>query len=111
MPAHPKPPKKQRRPGRRIGKVSGTVRLYGKQRKSLRERVFDRAGGYCEAESENGEKFDVCLGYTSLFHGHLAHIKSVGSGGPDMEKNTVWCCIPCHIFSHTKGIRLKEVSE
>lgn len=105
MPAHPKPPKKQRRPGRRVGKVTGTIRLYGKQRKDLRTRVFERSRGYCEA------KLDGCLGYASIAWGHMAHVKSVGSGGPDEIGNVLWSCTKCHSKSHTEGIRLKEVIE
>lgn len=90
--AAPKRPKQSR-----VGKATGTIRLYGNDRSALKDRVYLRAQGRCEL-------LIVCNGeYVPYKDGHLAHTKSVGSGGNDSESNTKFACPGCHIRSHAYG--------
>jgi 5-methylcytosine-specific restriction endonuclease McrA len=82
----------------RVGKVTGTVRLYGVDKSKLREEVYLRARGFCELRLEG------CGGYATWKSGHLAHVVSLGAGGPDSESNCKWSCSACHIRSHVYGV-------
>lgn len=89
------PPKRKKQS--REGKVTGTVRLYGEDRSRLKDRVYERSGGFCEVKR-------VCNGgYVPYKEGHLFHIKGVGAGGADTEENTLFSCPPCHHFWHAYG--------
>jgi hypothetical protein len=81
----------------RVGKATGTVRLVGADRSALKDRVYLRCNGHCELRL-------VCNGeYVPYKNSHLAHVKSVGSGGPDTDANTRYTCPACHIQSHAYG--------
>jgi hypothetical protein len=90
----PLAPPKKRKPFRREGKVSHTVRLRGPEITKLREEAWQRSGGFCE------RKLPGCQGYTPWLHGHLSHIISRGAGGPDTLQNSLWSCASCHAKSH-----------
>jgi hypothetical protein len=87
----------------RVGKVTGTVRLYGVDKSKLREEVYLRARGFCELRLEG------CGGYTPWKDGHLVHVRSLGAGGADTldnedgERQCVWGCPSCHLRSHAYG--------
>lgn len=89
---NPRPfaPPKKRKPLRREGKVSGTVRLRGPEMSKLREEAWHRSGGFCEF------KYRGCLGYVPWLYGELAHLKGRGAGGGDSIDNVKWSCSPCH---------------
>ena len=71
---HPNPKKK-------------AIRLKGKEIEKLRRQVAERAKYRCQK----------CGGPASWEKGHMAHIKSRGSGGSDTLENTQWECFNCHI--------------
>lgn len=91
----------KRKPDHRVGKVTGTVRLSGKELKQLREQRYELDRGRCRlcgllAYFE--PRFDGDpLGYD------LAHIKSRGSGGGDTLENTMTAHHMCHMKLHAKG--------
>jgi hypothetical protein len=91
-------PPKPRKPLRREGKVTGTVRLTGIEKSALREQAYLRTNGHCEdcgvyAPWKSGD----------LWSGHMAHIQGVGAGGSDVETNVLWLCAACHGKRHNAG--------
>lgn len=93
----------KRKPERRVGKVSGTVRLSGLAMERLREERYRLDRGRC---TWTGCGVWLPL-YGSVFNrAHLAHIKSRGAGGGDTIENTRIRCYTHHIESeHTKGLK------
>lgn len=79
----------------KVGKYSGRIRLDAEGMKELRVAVYERARGLCEMKIKH-----VCEVYAGWVSGHLAHIKSRGSGGSDELGNVLWACAPCHMASH-----------
>lgn len=69
-----------------------TTRLKGKKLRALRQACYDRAGGCCE---ECGAPTPWSGGVFT--RGHMAHIKSRGSGGSDTIENIRWLCPQCHV--------------
>lgn len=65
------------------------IRLKGKELLGLRRQVAERANYRCQGVG--------CGKYTPFSKGHMAHIKSKGSGGDDSLENTEWLCFDCHI--------------
>lgn len=110
---------------KRIGKVTGTVRVKGADMEKLRKKVYVRSGGHCEMrvhliagmnKDVNTGRLDYlhamemmkqvlthCRGKITLQTMHLAHIKSKGSGGADVESNTLASCDACHGLSHNSN--------
>lgn len=93
----------KRKPDRSVGKVSGTVRLSGKELTELREQRWNLDKGICR----------LC-GWPTFFEPRfdgdplaydLAHIKSRGSGGGDTLENTMTAHHSCHMKLHAKGKR------
>lgn len=76
----------------RVGKL-GIIRRNGKDMAQLRQEVFER------------DKFRCCdCGkLVSWDSGHLAHIKSRGAGGSDVELNLRTLCALCHAKEHNAG--------
>lgn len=77
------------------------------EKKSARERCFNRAGGMCELQL-----VAECWGFAPLdgddnpmSHGHLCHEHSKRVyGWMESEKNRHnWGCPPCHAASHNAG--------
>jgi len=83
-----------------------TVRLKGKARKELRERVFEKYEGCCVSCGRYVPLYNQ-YGYFDLWGcGHMAHKKSIGAGGSDTLENCEWKCSQCHlILEHTKGMK------
>jgi 5-methylcytosine-specific restriction endonuclease McrA len=86
---------------KKVGKVSGQIRLTGNDYEKLREARWNRDKGRCV----------VCHKLVTLDKGfwhsmHLMHVKSKGSGGSDTLENTRTGCMECHSRSHTEGIKL-----
>lgn len=98
-PAKRKPfaPPKKRKPDRREGKVTHTVRLHGPEKSALRDDCFRRSQGFCEV------RLPGCLSYAPWLSGEMAHIRSVGSGGSDTLENVLWSCMQCHSKLHNAG--------
>ncbi len=93
---------------KRVGKVSGTVRLSGKDLTELREQRYQLDRGRCQWRKG---KPDACGKWLPL-HGdlmvraHLAHTKSHGAGGGDTLSNTRILCFHHHIEAqHMKGLK------
>jgi len=72
------------------------VRLKGKAYAEFRRQVYEDCLGKC---AECGQY--APLGISGLFDlrlcGHVAHIKSHGSGGGDTIDNVRWLCAKCHL--------------
>lgn len=74
------------------------IRLYGKAKQKFREDVCARSMSRCDnchlfAPLKEGES-----GFNLYRSGHVAHIKSYGSGGGDTMDNVGWLCYRCHIL-------------
>lgn len=97
------PLRRRKKAERRVGKVSGTVRLSGAAMEHLREQRYRMDGERC---TWKGCGVWLPL-YGSVFNrAHLAHIKSHGAGGGDTIENTHIRCFLHHIeFEHTKGTK------
>lgn len=93
----------KRKPERRVGKVSGTVRLSGLAMERLREERYRLDRGRC-TWAGCGVLLPL---YGSVFNrSHLAHIVSHGAGGGDTIENTRTRCFSHHIeFEHVKGLK------
>lgn len=88
---------------RRVGKVSGTVRLSGPAMRRLREFVYERDHGQCQW---TGCGKVLPLQGDVFTRAHLAHFASRGAGGSDTAANTRILCPKHHLIDeHTKGIK------
>ena len=98
-----KPIRARKKAQKRVGRVSGTVRLSGAAMEALR-----RSGMRSIVVAAHGRDAGSVLPlYGSVFNrAHLAHIKSHGAGGGDTLENTHIRCYHHHIeMEHTKGIK------
>jgi len=99
----------QRKTGRRINRLSEWTdprsyitkdkrhKLYGKDKSRLRERVYQRSGGRCEAPKHHF----TCGGWADEFNGHLAH-KRHGANKTDTMDGTFWAYWACHLIEQHK---------
>ena len=72
------------------------IRLKGKEMEQLRRACFKRDNYTCTQ----------CKQPVSWQSGHMAHIKSHGSGGSDILENVRTKCRECHLIrEHFKGIK------
>jgi 5-methylcytosine-specific restriction endonuclease McrA len=69
------------------------IKLNSKDYSELRKKVWKKQNGLC-AECGQWVKLD---GDTIFNTAHLAHIKSRGSGGSDVESNVRILCPFCHL--------------
>jgi len=75
----------------------GRHKLYGKDKSRLRERVYWRAKGRCEAPKHHF----TCGGWADEFNGHLAH-KRHGANKTDTMDGTFWAYWACHLIEQHK---------
>ena len=90
-------PKFRSRETETVGKYSGKVRLYGKALTDLRQRVYERAGGWCELMIAKD-----CWRSTTWDAGHMHHKRHRSLGGSDTMRNCVWSCPSCHRKEHNQ---------
>ena len=77
-------------------KPAKQIRLKGKDMEALRRACFERDNYICVQ----------CGNPVSWQSGHMAHIKSHGSGGSDILENVKTKCQHCHIIlEHIKAIK------
>lgn len=90
--------KSKRKPERRVGKVSGTVRLSGAAMEALRLECWRRDGGICQV-------CGVATWWKARYDGDpeafdMAHIKARGAGGSDSLRNVRTLCHEDHMQEH-----------
>ena len=79
------------------------IRLNTKDWSALRKKVWQKQRGMC-AKCGMWVRLD---GDTIFNTAHLAHIKSRGAGGDDVESNVRILCYRCHILNE-HGLRWSE---
>ena len=71
----------------------------GWQWQRLRQRVYELAGGVCQAPAQGSPKVSGhCLGEVNLKVGHCDHIKPLSGGGHNHITNLRWLCPVCHAW-------------
>lgn len=97
---------RRRRPEVRVGKHTGKIRLSGMALEQPRERVYLRDDGRCQWRKGKPDACGVWLPFFgSVFtRAHMAHKRSRGASGSDIETNCRILCYTHHIdFEHSKG--------
>ena len=74
-----------------------TVRLKGKAYTAFRKSVHEKYSGRCVECGRYAPLLDADGVFDVFGCGHVAHLKSVGSGGHDILSNVVWKCPDCHL--------------
>jgi 5-methylcytosine-specific restriction endonuclease McrA len=81
------------------------------EKNAIRLAVYERAQGQCELRI-----LGTCIrgqlsysGDTPWDHGHLVHLKSLGSGGKWSMENCRWGCHICHLEGiHRLGMKPEQ---